>query len=566
MKVAIDGPAGSGKSTIAHLLAERCGLVLLDTGAMYRSVTLACHEGGVDVNDAEAVARVSQEITIAFGTAEDGTQTVALNGRDVTAAIRTPEIDADVSAVSAVPAVREAMVAQQRAMGETGDVVAEGRDIGTVVFPDAEVKVFLTANPEARAHRRALQRSITDEEKEAEILQDLKRRDKADSTREVAPLRPAEDAVHIDSSSMTIEEEVAQISELIRAVRAGVDGTPAEQADGAQAEAPAEQADDAQVVTPVGEVERAGEELPVGKADNAQAATPTGKDEDVQVELSARQTDDGQEEAPQLKDEAQSGKPLSDSVADGDDKPKKHAKKKEKPEDPNDKFYDGDMHKFSLGNRFLLGAAICVCGAVSKVFWPWVVEGGEKLWNAEGGQMVIMNHVSMLDPVVIAVSDWAHGRRLRPIYKSEFDKSKIINWFFARVGAIPVKRGTADVKAVRRAQHALQRGEDILVFPEGTRIHSEDQEVEIHGGFALMAQLAKAPVIPVAIVGARDGTPGGNKPLRPGRMWMRVGDAITFDELGVKGRKKQASAMEKVAMERVYALRDALRAAHPGKM
>lgn len=555
MKVAIDGPAGSGKSTIAHLLAERCGLVLLDTGAMYRSVTLACHEGGVDVNDAEAVTRVADEVTITFGTAEDGTQTVALNGRDVTAAIRTPEIDADVSAVSAVPAVREAMVAQQRAMGEAGDVVAEGRDIGTVVFPDAEVKVFLTANPEARAHRRALQRSITDEEKEAEILQDLKRRDKADSTREVAPLRPAEDAVHIDSSQMTIEEEVAQISALIRAVRAGVDGTPAEHADGAQ------------FAMPAGKDVHAGEELPVGKADDAQAAMPAGKDDDVKAELPAKQLDDGQEEAPQLKDEAQSGKPLSDSVADGDDKPKKHAKKKEeKPEDPNDKFYEGDMHKFSLGSKFLLGASICVCGAVSKLLWPWVVEGGEKLWNAEGGQMVIMNHVSMLDPVVIAVSDWAHGRRLRPIYKSEFDNSKIINWFFARVGAIPVKRGTADIKAVRRAQRALQRGEDILVFPEGTRIHSEDQEVEIHGGFALMAQLAKAPVIPVAIVGARDGTPGGNKPLRPGRMWMRVGDAITFDELGAKGRKKQASAMEKVAMERVYALRDALRAAHPGKM
>ena len=553
MKVAIDGPAGSGKSTIAHLLAERCGLVLLDTGAMYRSVTLACHEGGVDVNDAEAVARVSQEITIAFGTAEDGTQTVALNGRDVTAAIRTPEIDADVSAVSAVPAVREAMVAQQRAMGETGDVVAEGRDIGTVVFPDAEVKVFLTANPEARAHRRALQRSITDEEKEAEILQDLKRRDKADSTREVAPLRPAEDAVHIDSSSMTIEEEVDQISELIRAVRASADDAQAEasagQADGARAAVPAEQVDDDQA------------EAPTGEPDSEQAGAPTGASDSVQVE------DPAKDEAAQPKDEAEPEKPLSDFVADGDDKPKKTAKKKEeKSEDPNDKFYDGDMHKFSLGNRFLLGAAICVCGAVSKVFWPWVVEGGEKLWNAEGGQMVIMNHVSMLDPVVIAVSDWAHGRRLRPIYKSEFDNSKIINWFFARVGAIPVKRGTADVKAVRRAQRALQRGEDILVFPEGTRIHSEDQEVEIHGGFALMAQLAKAPVIPIAIVGARDGTPGGNKPLRPGRMWMRVGDAITFDELGVKGRKKQASAMEKVAMERVYALRDALRAAHPGKM
>ena len=104
------------------------------------------------------------------------------------------------------------------------------------------------------------------------------------------------------------------------------------------------------------------------------------------------------------------------------------------------------------------------------------------------------------------------------------------------------------------------------MFPEGTRIYSDDQEVTIHGGFALMAQLAKAPVVPVAIVGARDGAPGGNKPLRPGRVWMRVGDEITFDELGVKGRKQQAAAMEKVAMERVYAMRDELRAEHPGKM
>ena len=537
MKVAIDGPAGSGKSTIAHALAERCGLVLLDTGAMYRSVTLACHEGGVDVNDAEAVARVAKKVAISFGTAEDGTQTVALDGRDVTAAIRTPEIDADVSAVSAVPAVREAMVAQQRALGETGDVVAEGRDIGTVVFPDAEVKVFLTADPEARAHRRALQRSITDEEKEAEILKDLKRRDQLDSSREVAPLRPAEDAVHIDSSQMTIEEEVAQIAELIRAARAG--------ADAAQVEAPVEETD--------GDAEAPA----AAKADDVQTEEPVTTDGGAEEEPSVKK------EETQSEDEAQPEKPLSDGKA----MPKKKTKKKEdKPEDPNDKFYDGDMHKFSFGSRFLLGASICVCGVVSKLFWPWVLEDGEKLWNAEGGQMVIMNHVSMLDPVVLAVSDWAHGRRLRPIYKSEFDNSKIVNWFFARVGAIPVKRGTADVKAVRRAQRALQRGEDILVFPEGTRIHSEDQEVEIHGGFALMAQLAKAPVIPIAIVGARDGTPGGNKPLRPHRMWMRVGDAITFDELGVKGRKKQASTMEKVAMERVYALRDALRAAHPGKM
>ncbi len=487
MKVAIDGPAGSGKSTIAHELATRCGLVLLDTGAMYRTVTLACHERKVDVTDDEAVAKVAQEISITFGTADDGTQTVALDGRDVTAEIRTPAIDAEVSAVSAVPAVREAMVAQQRELGNAGDVVAEGRDIGTVVFPDAEVKVFLTANPEARAHRRALQRDIDDPKQEEAILADLKRRDKADSTRDVAPLCAADDAVHIDSSSMTIEEEVAQISALIDEARAA-------------------------------------------------AVKPA-----VQEEPAAQTADE-----PKKTNKAKKGE--------------------DKPADPNEAFYEGAVREYGLGSRALLAASIGLCGLLSKTLWHWKFENGRTLWDAEGGQMVIMNHVSMIDPIVVVVSDWAHGRRMRVLYKSEFDKHKIVNWFFARIGAIPVKRGTADIKAVRRAQRALQRGEDVLVFPEGTRVYSDDQEVEIHGGFALIAQLAKAPVIPVAIVGARDGAPGGNKPLRPGFMWMRAGDPITFDELGVKGRKKQASAMEKVAMERVYALRDALRKEHPGKM
>lgn len=517
MKVAIDGPAGSGKSTIAHALAQKCGLVLLDTGAMYRSVTLACHERGVDVADDEEVAKVAQEVVITFGTVPDGTQTVMLDGRDVTTEIRTPAIDADVSAVSAIPLVREAMVAQQRALGEAKDVVAEGRDIGTVVFPDAEVKVFLTADPKARAHRRALQRDIEDPEQEEAILKDLERRDKADSSRDVAPLRPADGAVHIDSSSMTIEEEVAQISALIEEARA-----------------------------------KGHEEKTADTNSNTGQAKPEQPVEEPPVA-----------EQP-IKDHA------SAESAPADQKPaqkSEKAKKEKEPEEPEPyaSFYDGAMREFPLPSRMLLGATIGVCGFLSKILWHWTLEGGEELWNAEGGRMVIMNHVSMLDPVLIAVSDYAHGRRMRPIYKSEFDKHKIVTWLFARVGAIPVKRGTADVKAVRRAQKALQRGEDILVFPEGTRIHSVDQEVTIHAGFALMAQLAKAPVLPVAIVGARDGTPGGNRPLRPHRIWMRVGKPITFDEINVKGRKKQATAMEDLAVKRMYELRDALQAEHPGK-
>lgn len=228
MKVAIDGPAGSGKSTVAHAIADRCGLTLLDTGAMYRSVALACVERGLDLEDADAVAEVARAVTITFGQGDQG-QTVQLDGSDVTAAIRTPEIDKAVSPVSANPLVREAMVAQQRAIGEGVDVVAEGRDIGTVVFPDAEVKVYLTADPAARALRRAVQRDGGDAAKDAEatadetavqeILADLIRRDEYDSNREASPLRPADDAVHIDSSDKTVDEVVDMIVSLMEGAR-----------------------------------------------------------------------------------------------------------------------------------------------------------------------------------------------------------------------------------------------------------------------------------------------------------------------------------------------------------
>ena len=229
MIVAIDGPAGSGKSTVAHAIAEQCGFTYLDTGAMYRCVTLACLEQGVDVQDDEAVSEVARQARIEFGTSDQG-QTVCLNGKDVTADIRTPQIDKNVSAVSAIPAVREAMVSLQRAVGEQGDVVAEGRDIGTVVFPHAEVKVFLTADASARAHRRAVQRegkdaavdatAAADASKEQEILADIIRRDKLDSTRETAPLRAAEDAHHIDSSNLGVDEVVDRIRVLIDEARA----------------------------------------------------------------------------------------------------------------------------------------------------------------------------------------------------------------------------------------------------------------------------------------------------------------------------------------------------------
>ena len=220
MIVAIDGPSGSGKSSVAREIARRCDLTYLDTGAMYRSVALACLRRGVDPEDADAVASVARDVSIEFVNGECG-QRVLVDGDDVTSEIRTPEVELAVSPVSANPAVRETMVALQRHAGESGDVVAEGRDIGTVVFPSADVKVFLVASPEARARRRAVQRQggnlatgdavSVDSADERAILDDLMRRDAYDSSREASPLRPADDANHIDSSELSFEEVVSAI-------------------------------------------------------------------------------------------------------------------------------------------------------------------------------------------------------------------------------------------------------------------------------------------------------------------------------------------------------------------
>lgn len=229
MIVAIDGPAGSGKSTVARAMAAREHLTYLDTGAMYRSVTDAALTRNVSLEDPEALGKLAHELDIVLENGEAGPR-VTVDGQDRTQAIRTPEVDANVSKVAAVPAVREAMVALQRKAAQSADVVAEGRDIGTVVFPNAEVKVFLTADPSARALRRAVQRhggdtakdaqATANAEEQAKIEAELIARDKADSTRATAPLKPAEDAVHIDSTALSVDEVCDKICELINGARA----------------------------------------------------------------------------------------------------------------------------------------------------------------------------------------------------------------------------------------------------------------------------------------------------------------------------------------------------------
>ena len=211
--VAVDGPVGSGKSTVARRVADRLGYVYLDTGAMYRAVGLLATEAGVDLSDEAAVVPVARDARLRF----DGDGRLWAGDRDVSDRIRTLEIGGAASVVSVLPGVRRLLVERQRELGAGADIVMEGRDIGTNVFPDADVKVFLTARPEVRAARRAAElRAKGEDVDEAEVLAALVERDRRDSERAVAPLRMAADAVEVDTTGLTLEEVVDTVVRVAR--------------------------------------------------------------------------------------------------------------------------------------------------------------------------------------------------------------------------------------------------------------------------------------------------------------------------------------------------------------
>lgn len=215
--VAIDGPSGAGKSTVARAAAARCGFIYVDTGAIYRTVGLAVRRAGADPHDETAVAALLPGLDIRFDYGPDGTQRMYLNGEDVSEAIRTPEGSMYASAVAALPVVRAFLLDMQRDMARRHSVVMDGRDIGTVVLPEAGLKIFLTASPEARAHRRLLELNAKgDPSTFGEVLADMVRRDEQDSSRAAAPLKAAEDAVLVDTSGMTLAESIDRVCALVK--------------------------------------------------------------------------------------------------------------------------------------------------------------------------------------------------------------------------------------------------------------------------------------------------------------------------------------------------------------
>ncbi len=394
--------------------------------------------------------------------------------------------------------------------------------MGTVVFPDADVKVFLSADAAARARRRTMEREGTDPRTPGaevrdlalyeRICRDILARDAGDEAHAVGALRCADDAVRLDSTSMTADEVVDAVASLV---------------DGARERAAAEAAPkDAPEEAPKAEPE---------PAPASEAGEGAGK----------------------------AAKSAKASKAAGGDAPMRPF------HNTWDDYYDHGMAEFPLPSRMVYSAACAVVYGFTRLYWPWRFEDAEPLMEElerrDKGTVVVMNHVSMVEPVICVVMFWRHGLRIRPVFKKEFNRSDLTRWVFTRVGGIPVDRGTADLKAVRRAKRAIQRGESVLIYPEGTRIRDDDGTADIHGGFALIARMAKTDVTPMAVVGARDVTPEGKRLPRPHRVFFKVGRPLRFGALGVKGRREQLDAMERRAMDRVWELRAELRREHPGE-
>ncbi|TCD24238.1 (d)CMP kinase [Pseudomonas sp. IC_126] len=210
--ITIDGPSGSGKGTVAALLAAKLGWNFLDSGALYRLLAFAARNHGVDLTNEEALKLLAAHLDVQFGAGGGHGMQIILEGEDVTSAIRNEQVGAGASQVAALPVVRDALLQRQKAFREPPGLVADGRDMGTVVFPDAPLKIFLTASAEERARRRFLQlKAKGDDVNLASLLDEIRVRDERDTQREVAPLKPADDAVQLDSTDLSVEQVLGQI-------------------------------------------------------------------------------------------------------------------------------------------------------------------------------------------------------------------------------------------------------------------------------------------------------------------------------------------------------------------
>lgn len=508
MIIAIDGPSGSGKSTVARSIARRLGITYIDTGAMYRCVTMWCLEQNISATDEDATTRAAAALDIDLAY-HDGVQQVLVNGTDCTRAIRSAEVDANVSSYAALPKVRALLVEKQRRLAQAKHVVAEGRDIGTAVFPSAEVKIFLTANAQARAHRRAVQRAggdvasgsivSTTKADEAAILANLLHRDDVDSHRKTAPLKAAPDAFHIDSSDKTVDEIVSIICARAQPY---LDSTAAATSASTQSASARDAAAGATAA-------------PASAAASAASAASAAHTERYSW------------------------------------------------------FYAHAMSEFPRASRVFLAILCAILFPITKLLWRWRCFDEIDVHALAGKPyIVVMNHVSAIEPLITML--YLHHKKipLRTMYKSEFNRHRFVAYLFAIAGGIPVVRASADMTCMHWCTQALSRGEWLLVYPEGTRVRNFDVKPPIRAGFAFLALRTHADIIPAAVSGAFSIAQARSFVHKFSRVCIGFAAPLSHKppaSPNIEGsarmsKKKMLELLEQESMNRVYTLRDELKA------
>jgi len=425
INVAIDGPAGAGKSTVAKAVAKEFGIIYLDTGAMYRATAYYALQKGVEVTDETAVKALldDMKMEIVF---ENGAQQIYVNGINTTPFLREHYMSKAASDISALPPVRYKMVELQREFAAKTDVVLDGRDIGTFVLPNANCKIFMTASPEERASRRYKELKEKGQDVDYDkLLADINQRDYNDSHREVAPLKQAEDAELLDTTNMSIEDVVKFVSDIVRKKT---------------------------------------------KINVSESADPIKKD----------------------------------------NPDKKVLKKTDKAK----KFYKLQTH-FGL-YRFLR----VILHPIQALLWPTKVVNKENGLKVENNAVYICNHYSKVDTFIPCFT--LFKREAHILAKHELFESPVSGWFLYKMGAIPVKRGEADIDAVKCVLKVLKDGKKLMMFPEGTRNKKGTQDMaEFKSGAARFAVKTKSPIVPMMYY---------SSPKLFRKNWLYIGEPFTVEE------------------------------------
>ncbi len=429
INIAIDGPAGAGKSTIAKAVAKDLGIIYLDTGAMYRATAYLAIQNGIDVKDEEKVSEMLKDLKMDVRYDENGVQHIFVNGIDATPHLREHFMSKAASDISALPCVRYKMVDLQRDFASKNDVVLDGREIGTFVLPNANCKFYLTASAEERAKRRLKDLQEKGETVDYDtLLKDIIQRDYNDSHREVAPLKQAEDADFVDTTQMSVEDVVSHVKEVVH-------------------------------------IKTKKENLAEQNAEK-QPSTIIPSSEMDKKTLARIKT-----------------------------------------------YYNPE--KSFAFYRFLRA----ILRPVQMLVWPTKVIGAENAKKIKGA-LFTCNHYSKMDsmiPYFVLFKKEAHA-----LAKYELFTNPVAGWFLHKMGAIPVRRGEADIESVKQVLRVLKDGKQLLIFPEGTRNKEGTQHMaEFKTGTARFAIKSKVPIVPMIYY---------RSPKAFRKNWLYVGEPFTLEQ------------------------------------